>query len=558
MKPLHLCLLFVVLSATSVAFVRDVSAQAGPAPQPQVSPAEGFDTDIQYRVRSLRIEPLELNGTKVRQMSWTEQRLRLNTHYVQAGVGSLNVQLDALDGVLFGDNGRFLGDPTSNFGVSLNTRRPNLTRWQIGLPEGADPLDRKDYEPVLVATDPIKINWAYADIVLPVGLLRIGRQPMAYGSGLAVNDGMDHNRWGVSQFPDTVDRILFATKLDEAFYVATRGKEHVPDTSQDNGIIWGLFYDFHKQDLPQNLNDDLRQMGTQVEYRRKKADWFGLDWRDIQAGGTLVHLRNELFKSRVWSIPLVLKGGVENFDLSVQYVWIRGETREISEGFAGLTGDEARLQEIQAQGLRAIGDYHIGPVTLTMEFNYATGDADPRQSTPITSYNYARDTNVGLLMFEHIMAFESARSVAVGIENLSGNDVLSFPLTEVQSDGRYNNAISLFPQVYVDWVDKTNHRLWSRFGVLMAWPEADGVVDPILTTLNEDGNRIDDDAVNFHGGKPGTYYGTEIDVQLGWKFKEHFQWVIEGGYLFPGSSMQDQNGDAVNSYMLENRFVFNF
>lgn len=555
-KPLHLCLMLSVSLTASIFFSDQASAQV--APKPETVRADGFESDVQYRARSLRISPLELSGEQVRDMSWTEQRLRLQAHYLQAGVGSLNIQLDALDGVLFGDNGRFLGDPSSNFGVSLNTRRPNLSRWVIGLPSGGDPLDRESYVPVLAPADPIKINWAYADINLPIGLLRVGRQPMAYGAGLAVNDGLDHNRWGVSQFADSVDRILFATKLDQAYYVATRGKDHKPDTSQDNGVLWGLFYDFHKQDLPQNLSDDLRQMGTMVEYRRKEAKWFGLDWRDIQIGGTVVHLRNDQFSSRVWSFPLVLKGGVESFDLSLQYVYINGETREISEGFAGLTGSDPVMQQIQAHGFRAIGDYKLGPVTLTMEFDYASGDADPRQTTPITSYNYARDTNVGLLMFEHIMAFESARSVAVGIENLAGNDVSSFPLTEVQSDGRFNNAVALFPQVYVDWMNKPNSRLWTRLGVLMAWPSADGVVDPILTTINADGLEIKDDAVNFHGGRPGDYYGTEVDLQLGWRFKKHFQWIVEGAYLKPGSAMQDENGDAVDAYLLENRFVFNF
>ena len=557
MKPLHLCLI-AASWAISLSLASPIYGQAVPSQAPEPVSAEGFESDIQYRVRSLRIEPLELNGEDVRAMSWTEQRLRLGARWAQVGVGSLNVQLDALDGVLFGDNGRFLGDPSSNFGVSLNSRRPNLTRWEVGLPDGGDPLNRDAYVPVLRPVDPVRVNWAYADIQLPVGLLRIGRQPLAYGSSLAANDGLDHNRWGASQFPDVVDRILFATKLDQAYYVATRGKEHVPDTSQDNGVLWALFYDFMKQDLPQAADDDLRQMGTTIEYRRKSADWFGLPWRDIQAGVRLVHLRNERFNSSVWSTPMLLRGGVGDLDISLQYVYINGQTREISEGFAGLTGAEPIMQDILGTGFQAIVDYKLGPVTLTMQADYASGDADPRQTTPITSYSYARDTNVGLLLFEHILAFESARSVAVGIENLAGNDIASFPLTEVQTDGRFTNAFAIFPQIYVDWLNKPNQRIWTRFGVLMAWPGAGGVVDPIITTLNADGNRIDDDAVNFHGGKPGSFYGAEFDLQLGWRFKEHFQWIIEGAYLRPGDGLRDENGDAVPAYMLENRFVFNF
>lgn len=548
-----MCALWIVIGMTTSAFAQEA------APKGLPMPSDGFSSDIQYRLRSVRIDPLEINGTNVTKMNWTEQRLRLNARYIQAGIGSVNIQLDALDGVLFGDNGRFLGNPTSNSGVSLSSRRPNLTRWRVGLPAGGDAVEKKDYAPVLAAVDPVEVNYAYADILLPIGLLRVGRQPLAYGPNLAAHDGGDYNRFGISQFSDAADRILFGTKLDEGYYAITKGKDHIPNTSLDSGLVFAMFYDFLKQDVPHVGNDDLRQMGGTIEYRRGQANWFGLDWRDMVLGLRLVHLRNDRFNSRLWSFPTLLKMSVEKLDLQMQYVHIRGETKEISEGFGGLTNSAVVDQQLRAHGFQALVDYSLGPVTFTLEFDYASGDDDPRPSTPITSYNYARDLNVGLLMFEHILAFESARSTAVGIENLEGKETASFPLTEVSTEGRFTNAVAVFPQLFVRYVDNDNHKLWSRFGVLMAWPQAaGGVVDPIITSLNEDGDRIDDDAVNFHGGKPGDYYGTEIDIQLGWKYKKHFEWVVEGAYLFPGSSLQDANGDAVNSYLLENRFVFNF
>ena len=185
------------------------------------------------------------------------------------------------------------------------------------------------------------------------------------------------------------------------------------------------------------------------------------------------------------------------------------------------------------------------------------GDSDPRASTPITSFSFSRDFNVGLLLFEHILAFESARSVAVGIENLSSLDAESFPLTEVQTEGRFNNAIALFPQLKIDMLPaESDHKLHLRLGTLFAWPEADGVVDPIITALAEDGNKIDDDAVNFHGGDPGDYYGTEFDAQLEWSLKETFFLTIEGAALLPGNSLQDKNGDAVPSFLFETRFTY--
>jgi hypothetical protein len=131
----------------------------------------------------------------------------------------------------------------------------------------------------------------------------------------------------------------------------------------------------------------------------------------------------------------------------------------------------------------------------------------------------------------------------------------------VQTDGRYTNAVSIFPQLYVDILDTADgkHGLHLRTGALFAWPEATlGAVDPIRTILAEDGDTIVDDAKNFHGGNPGGYYGTELDLQIGYRFRQYFYWTLEGAVLFPGESLEDEHGDAVNAYLLENRFEFVF
>ncbi len=545
--------------ALMLACVWSAPLDAQVRPSDEKASATTYEFNAEYRARSVRIEPMDLSSIDPAVVQWTEQRLRLDSALIVPKLGRLNFQADVLDGVLWGDNGSFIGSPRSNSGISIAAKKPNMTRWRVGLPSDSteDPLNPDSYVPVLEEAPLMEVNYLYADVILPIGLLRVGRQPLNYGDGIAGHDGGAYNRFGVSQYSDAVDRILFGTKLDEAIKLATRDN-HVIDTSLDNGLVMGLFYDFMKQDRVQRQADDLRQMGLALDFRRKNADWLGFDWKNVRLGGNAVYVRNEKFDSDILGLPLTAEAQVENLTLRLLYIHTRGQTREISEGFAALGNTEPKRQQLKAHGAQATADLDLGRMVLTMEFDYASGDADPRNTTPITSFSFARDKNVGALLFEHIMAFETARSVAVGVENLSQTDVESFPLTEVQSDGRFTNAIAIFPQVYVDLVRNKKSRLWLRTGALFAWPEDGGVVDPIMTTLKEDGQEVDDDLVNFHGGSPGSYYGTEIDGQIGWKYKKHFQWVVEGAVLFPGDALQDENGDAANSYLLENRFIFNF
>lgn len=519
-----------------------------------------FTTGVDYRVRSIRIDPLDLSGDTVRETNWTEQRLRLDLGWELPEVAAVHVQLDALDGVLFGDNGKFGQSPAPNSGVNLAAKRPNVTRWDVGLLPGGDPLDPDGYGPVLVEADPIEVNYAYGEVYLPLGLLRFGRQPITEGGYITSHDGGRRNRWGASEFNDTADRLLFATKLSEYYRFVAEGDDYVPDRSRKDGVFFASWYDWYNQGFIYQTSDDLRQIGNGVQLKKSEADWLGLPLRDMEFHTYLVHLRDEQFDSRIYSVPLRLDFGIgDSFEFHAQTIVVAGETREISEGFSLLGGSKegAQPQKIRSGGAQILADVTVGDFVLTFELDYATGDGDPGSSSPITKFGFARDFNVGLLLFERILRFESARSTGVGIENLASQDAGSFPLTEVSSDGRFTNAFALFPQVTWNAVDVPKHHLHLRTGVLLAWPD-EGNVDPIMTQLGRDGNRLDDDAVNFHGGKPGDFYGTEIDFQIEWIFKQHFRWTIESAVLIPGNALEDEHGNATVSWLLENRLALVF
>src|SRR5690606_13503627 len=127
--------------------------------------------------------------------------------------------------------------------------------------------------------DPIEINFAYGEVMLPFGVLRIGRQPITDVGTITLNDGRTgRNRWGASAWHESADRILFGTKVSEAYHLLTKGRDHVVDASFDDGVFFGMIYDFMVNDRVHVAHDDLAQIAGQLEWKERKADWFGLDW----------------------------------------------------------------------------------------------------------------------------------------------------------------------------------------------------------------------------------------------------------------------------------------
>lgn len=506
----------------------------------------------EYRTRLIRIDPLELNGTIAKQVAWGEQRFRLDSSMGYRGVGAIHVQLDALDGVIFGDNGEFGRAPEPTSGVGIASRQVNNSGWRVGLLPGADPLLIDSYGPVLRDIAPLNINYLYGEVLLPFGVLRVGRQPVSDVGSVSLNDGRTgRNLWGASTYHESVDRVLFGTKISELFNLIAEGPGYEIDTSLDNGVFLGLVWDYLVEDDVTNPGDDLQGFSAQLDFRWKEPHVLGKDWGPIRLTATTTYRWDDRFNTSIFALPLRLNFSIGDLSFQGEFAYIRGTTRELSAGFAALTDAPVTDQDIKLTTARAIVEYELCDFTFRLEWGFADGDDDPRTSTPLTLSSWPRDTNLGLLLFEHTLAFQSARSAAVGIENLRQVQAASFPLTEISTEGRVTNVNALFPQVF--WTPVPELKL--KAGVLFAWAAAP-VVDPIQSLLAWDGVAISDDVINYNGGKPGSYWGTEIDLGFEWRFQKMFELAFETAVLFPGSALHDENGDAVPSWMMETRFTF--
>jgi hypothetical protein len=506
----------------------------------------GFRAGAEYRAQFLYINPISLNSEADRATSWLEHRLRLDAAVDYLDKVKVVFSTDVLDGVLWGDNGDFGGTPSSNSGTNVGTKNPNVTRPCVGL-TGPDPLDANSYSYTVCPQDPLKVRKAYGEVALPFGILRIGRQPVNIGTGVQASDGDGRaNRFGVARTGSVVDRILFATKPLEAF--KPKGER---STSANEGLILALAYDRLVTDNPENLGQSVNQWDTALRYLAPRHA-FGTDlllsvyhaYRWDAKYKTQINSVGGRFTSRFLHNHLHV-----GLDVGANL----GTTREVSEAFKFISHDDAVDQAVQQLGARAVVRWDERFGSLYLEADYASGDADPIVRTPLTQFTFSEDTNVGLLLFKHIVGFQSARSAAAAVETLRQLGATTFPAESVATRGAFTNAFAIFPQF-----DLHPHKtLLLRGGVLMAWAPAK-VIDPVASLQRRDGATIQDDLVNFVGGKPASYYGTELDGRVQWRYLDHFLLDLEAAVLFPGAALQNENGVAVRSGLVQTRTTFFF
>ncbi len=518
----------------------------GPPARIPLSAQTGFRGGAEYRANAVAIRPLDLASTRDKNFGAIEHRLRLDAGLDWEDKVRLSTSVDVLDGVLWGDNGTRADavEPTS--GANVSTVNPNATVPCVSLRPGELATDPSSYRYGLCSGEPVFVRRLYGDVLTPVGLLRIGRQPFTEGASITVNDGDGRrNRFGFARRGNSADRILFATKPLEAFKPPAER-----DRSETRGAFLILAYDRLVTDNPQRFADDLHGWITAVRWLEPTHRLGG----DFEA---------RLYHSYRWSKDndtgvsafggrLMSKLG-NDWHAGIEASFVTGSTREVADAVRVITNDPSVVQSIRQLGARATVRWDQKLYSLYLEGDYASGDADPQTRTPLTQFRFAEDANVGLLLFEHVLAYQSARAAAAGVAVLRDLGAPSYPLEQVATRGSFTNAAALFPQVDVRPMDD----LLLRGGVLFAWAPA-RVVDPIASLQRRDGNRLDDDLVNFAGGRPGRYYGTEIDLRVQYRMFDHFAADLEGAVLFPGSALEDANGDAVRSFLAQARGTFFF
>ncbi len=502
----------------------------------------GIRTGAEYRAQWLYVHALSLNTESARNLSVIQNRLRLDLTGDFRDKVRIVGSADVLDGDLWGDNGTYGGTPSSNSGANVNAKNPNNTApcTQLRFPQ-LDPLDPQSYGVGLCPLSIMNVRRLYGEVVLPFGLIRVGRQAVIQGMGVQSTDGDGrHNRFGIAGSGNYVDRIAFATKPLEAF--KPKGKR---DTSAKRGLITGIAYDRLVSDSPQAFGDDVHQMGGVIRYLRPQMGPI----HDAYFNLYYIHRWDPLSDVNGAGLRIYAKAGdfSAGFDAAMNF----GTTREVSEAYQKITNDPVVDQTVLQGGARVVARYDRPRWTAYLEGDYASGSDNPLARATLSQFTWSPDSNVGLLLFKQTLALQTARSSAAATELLRRLGATTFPTEAIATYGAVTNAMVLFPQA--DFRPVPDFLI--RPGVMFAWT-AVPLIDPVQSLQNRKSVDIKDDLVNFAGGKPGRYYGTELDLRLEYRYLEHFILDVEGAVLFPGDALQNVDGYAVTSTLLQTRATF--
>jgi hypothetical protein len=193
----------------------------------------------------------------------------------------------------------------------------------------------------------------------------------------------------------------------------------------------------------------------------------------------------------------------------------------------------------QTDGKRPL-DVQFGDIVGQIEVGYASGDSNPYDDVE-HRFTFNPNHKVGLLLFDEIMRFQTARAATAAQDPLLGNGSRPTPGANLlPSNGGVFGAEYVNPTVTVRpkrWLDL-------KGGVVIAQATAD-VVDPYrLATQGA--------YVNYLGGDPRRHdLGVELDGGIETRFRLDYGLRVmlgaQAGVLFPGGALADASGQTIKT-----------
>lgn len=393
----------------------------------------------------------------------------------------------------------------------------------------------------------VQPRWLYADIRTPIGLLRVGQQPNHWAMGIVANDGNHRPLFGDYRYGDIVERVLFATKPggEQSPIVVAAGADLVfrdpyASLARGDNAIQAVLASFYEKGL--------NRTGVYAAYRSQNTirsntlrSFRYADELDVFVLDAATHLATPLPGHP--DIELIAEAeaatiyGSTNIVRTPQSALTGEKNRIVSYGGAAriaLVGMRADVKtDAKGKRYRPDKDDLFGRWVAQLEMGYASGDADPFDDTE-RRFTFNPNHRVGLLLFDEVMRFQTARAATAATDPLLSNaNRPPAGVNALPSNG------GVFGATYLNPTFVYRPRSWLDFkgGMVLAQTTAD-MVDPYR--LVRDGAYV-----NYQGGSPARHdLGVELDggTEARIPLSQAMLLAIgaQAGVLFPGGAFEDQ------------------
>ena len=406
----------------------------------------------------------------------TNMRLRLEPTFNLDEGTAVHVQADIFDNLVLGST------PTGQdlSGVYSDTNRPPVGAFgttQTAPVRGVN-SDR----------DAIVIKRAWAEVAVPLGILKFGRMPNHWGMGIYANGGGRDPISGTynydADYGDTVDRVSFSavipgtplramiasdwnlTRLVSNQTAANKGHEGHPfdldDSSDTNSWVAAL----SKMETPQEFRDAVDRGETVLDYGiyfEYKTQGWETDLNGFTLGGTFDSANHYYPRDlKTYTPDAWVKLGLGGITLEGELVGQFGTVNHLDD--AGILGS-ANIRKLGGAG-RMTWKGVEGKLRLGLESGFASGDqwdntpqgntniayanqlgdpaiCNPQHKCTLTQFMFARDYQVDLILWRHLVGavtnaayvkpflqYDLTKSIMFKVSNVS-----SFALKQVATPG---------------------------------------------------------------------------------------------------------------------------
>ena len=501
----------------------------------------------QFRYQAQRSFPLVPTATQVNtrpglvgdslgQNNFVSHWLRVTPRLQIRDTLELVGQLDVITGVLFGD----LAHGTS-----------------------ADATPRDEYN----GFSNIQARWLYAQYKLPFGLVRVGQQPNHWGMGILANDGDHPTLFGDYRYGAISERILFATKpggAESDFTVALAGDlvyrdqfAHLTRGQQAYQGVLAAFWErgYNKLGIFSTLRHQTsdRQSGSDLFPYTDTIDALAVDVNGrvaAQVPGQDAFVFAEIEAAYIAGSTNVLRTPDQALDNNKTSIRSYGGAavvgithRSFATGVWNDAEGPGREESAKVTSLRYLGrpsskGVPYGDLVAQVELGYASGDADPYDGT---EHRFTFDPNhrVGLILFDEVMRFQTARSATAAVDPLLTNGNRPTPGVDLlPSNG------GVFGAQYVNptFIYRPRHFIDLKGGMVVAQATTE-LVDPYR--LATQGSYV-----NYRGGdRRKKDLGVEFDAGFEARVPLDYDLKVvlgaQAGLLLPGGAFEDENGERL-------------